>query len=83
MNVTVTPLAGDPLEVTVACNGDPKGCPIAAVCPVPAVAAMEIVGVVLLLPPQAINPELKAKVIANKMDWRRFIAVLPSSLSFF
>lgn len=73
VNVTDTPLAGDPLDVTVACNCVPKGWPIAALCAVPAVAAIEMVGgggvvVLLLLPLHPTNPETTAKIIPKKMD---------------
>lgn len=88
VKVTVTPLAGDPLDVTVACNAVAKGWPIAALCELPAVAAMEIVGwggvvLPLLLLLQPTNTKTRAKVIPKKMDWRSFIAVLPSPLWFF
>jgi hypothetical protein len=58
VNVTETPLAGDPFEVTVAANADPKAEPIRALCgvPVAAVIAMVVsVGPVemVLLEPQA------------------------------
>lgn len=73
VNVTDTPLAGDPLDVTVACNAVAKGWPIAALCELPAVAAMEIVGwggvvLPLLLPLQPTNTETIAKIIPKKMD---------------
>jgi hypothetical protein len=85
VNVTDTPLAGDPFVVTVTCNAVPKGWPIAALCAVPAVAAMETVGgggvvLPLLLPLQPTNTDTMAKIIPERMDWRRFIAVLPSPL---
>ena len=73
VKVTDTPLAGDPLDVTVACNAAAKGWPIAALCAVPAVAAMEMVGgggvvVLLLLPLHATNPETSAKIIPKRID---------------
>lgn len=86
VNVTVTPLIGDPLDVTVACNAVANGWPIAALWGDPAVAAMEMVGgvvLLLLLPLHATNTETRAKVIPKKIDWRSFIVVLPSPLSFF
>lgn len=87
VNVTDTPLAGDPLDVTVACNCVPKAWPTAALCEDPAVAAMEMVGgggvVVLLLPLHPTNKETKTKVIPKNIGWRSFIAVLPSPLEFF
>jgi hypothetical protein len=46
VNVTETPLAGDPFEVTVALNGDTKAEPTAALCGVPPVAVIAMVAVV-------------------------------------
>ena len=73
VNVTDTPLAGDPLDVTVACNCVPNGWPIAALCELPAVAAMAMVGwggvvLPLPLPLQPTNTETRAKIIPKKMD---------------
>ena len=73
VNVTDTPLAGDPLEVTVACNAAANGWPIAALCVAPAVAAMATVGgggvvLPLLLPLQPTNTEARARTIPKKMD---------------
>ena len=72
VNVTDTPLAGDPLDVTVTCNGVPNAWPICALCEVPAVAAMETVGGVvpplLPLPPQPTDAATSARVIAKEME---------------
>ena len=72
VKVTDTPLTGDPFDVTVACSAAAKGWPIAALCVVPAVAAMETVGggvvLPLLLPLQPTNTETRAKIIPKEMD---------------
>jgi hypothetical protein len=47
-NVTVAPLIGDPLLVTVATSGLEKVAPAAALCPLPLVAAIAMVVALLL-----------------------------------
>jgi hypothetical protein len=86
VNVTDTPLAGDPLDVTVACSGAPNACPICALCGVPAAAVIETVGgggdPPLLLPLQPISTANSVKLSEVRRKWRLFIAALPSLLCF-
>jgi hypothetical protein len=80
VNVTVTPLAAVPLEVTVATSLLEKASPTVADCPDPLVALIAMVGgggvVVELLPPQPVrNPTTKqTKINARMLVKFRFIA---------
>jgi hypothetical protein len=49
VNVTVTPLAGDPFVVTVATSGAANAVPTVALCGVPLVAAIDTTGVVVVV----------------------------------
>jgi|SRR5579863_3345994 len=54
-NVTVIPVAGDPLLVTVATRGLENAVPTVAVCPVPPVDVIAVVAAGFELEPQPVN----------------------------
>ena len=80
MNVTVTPLAAVPLDVTVATSILVKASPTFAICPDPLVAEIAMVGggggvLELLLPQPVRNPKTRqTKINARMLVKLRFIA---------
>jgi hypothetical protein len=80
VNVTVTPLAAVPLDVTVATSMLVKASPTVVVCPDPLVAVIAMVGgggVELELPPQSVrNPSARqTKINARMLVKLRFITL--------
>jgi hypothetical protein len=62
VNVTATPLAGDPLDVTVAASGSRNAVPIVAFCGVPLVAVIDVEPPQLVKKPKA--RQMKARMLA-------------------
>jgi hypothetical protein len=82
VKVTDTPLAADPLEVTVATNGALNAAPTVALCGVPLVAVMAIVGglvggtvVELEPPPQATRAAIMVRPSRREIDFEKVFVV--------
>lgn len=81
VNVTTTPLIGEPPVVTVASSRAENAAPTNALCPDPLSTAIDAAGdaaVLLLIPLHATSVAIMASVVSNKTNWRVFIAPLPS-----
>ena len=79
VNVTTTPLIGEPPVVTVASRRAENAAPTNALCPDPLSAAIDAAGdagVLLLIPLQATSVAIMVSVVSNKINWRVFIALL-------
>jgi hypothetical protein len=82
VNVTTTPLFGDPPVVTVANSRAENAAPTSALCPDPLSAAIDIpgdAGVLVLIPLHAIRVAITASTVSKETDWRAFIARLHPS----
>jgi len=80
VNVTVTPLAGAPPELTHASMWAANVPPTEALCPDPLSTAIDTTGAaggLVLLPPHAVSVEIMASTVSKRIDWRVFIARLP------
>ena len=78
-NVTVTPLSGDPPELTHASMRTVNVPPTEALCPDPLNTAIDTTGAaagLALLAPHAVSVEIMASAVSKRIDWRVFIARL-------
>lgn len=79
VKVTVTPVIGDPPDVTHASRCAVKSVPTEVLCPDPlstATDTADAAGALWLLSPHAINIEAMASAVTMRADWRVFIARL-------
>jgi hypothetical protein len=81
VNVTVTPLVGDPPVVTHASRRAVNAPPTGVLCPDPLSTAIDTTGgaaaAFLLLLPHAISVEIVANALSKRIEGRGFIARLP------
>jgi hypothetical protein len=79
VKVTVTPVIGDPPDVTHASSWAVKAAPTEVLCPDPLSTDTDTAaaaGALWLLSPHAINIEAMASAVTMRADWRVFIARL-------